>query len=410
MKTKTSILSAIVFSLVVSLVLSCTPAATTTPTSPAPTTPAATTPSATAAPTIPSTAQPSVTSTPTVKPSVIPVKKITISLATAYVENHGTSLVAKDFAAELLKRTQGYDIEFKWYWAGSLGSNMEMLDLVKGGMVAMSGMAHGYYPSTFPLLMMTQLPYVTPNVDTRQLATVRLIEENPKLTEELTRQNIKMICPIVTEVNVMGLKKPAYKIEDLKGLKIRAGGNFSYCVQAWGGVPVTLNAEDCYEALQRGTVDGYLNFAFDAASLYRLPEVAKYTIDTGTGTYSMVEVVMNIDFFEGLPEPVKKAVEEAADAATRNSVSIREANTRKNMPGYLTSTAEFIIWSDAEKARAAEIGGKAAVEAWLSGAEKVVSRTEAQSTWDQLLSFVKELEPSSNYTDGFEMYLKEFKK
>ena len=54
-------------------------------------------------------------------------------------------------------------------------------------------------------------------------------------------------------------KKPVYKMEDLKGLKIRSYGFNARVAKMLGGVPVAMPQNSVYEALQKGVVDASLS-------------------------------------------------------------------------------------------------------------------------------------------------------
>ena len=51
-------------------------------------------------------------------------------------------------------------------------------------------------------------------------------------------------------------RKAVNKLEDLKGMKIRAGGVLTKVVAALGAVPVSMPMGDVYDAISRGVVRG----------------------------------------------------------------------------------------------------------------------------------------------------------
>ena len=69
--------------------------------------------------------------------------------------------------------------------------------------------------------------------------------------------------------------KPVSKIEDLKGVKVRATGNSVRYVELLGGSPVGLPITDVYDALARGIVDG-ISVAFEPLKPFKLAEVVKF--------------------------------------------------------------------------------------------------------------------------------------
>jgi len=51
------------------------------------------------------------------------------------------------------------------------------------------------------------------------------------------------------------LNNPINKLEELKGVKLRASGAFAPVVKTLGGVPVNISSDDLYTALERRVVD-----------------------------------------------------------------------------------------------------------------------------------------------------------
>ena len=76
-------------------------------------------------------------------------------------------------------------------------------------------------------------------------------------------------------------KKPVYKLEEVKGLKVRAGGGpHAKIIAALGAVPISMPAADAYTAVQRGTLDAYhINDA--VAPIFKVHEVTDYRPGNG---------------------------------------------------------------------------------------------------------------------------------
>ncbi len=106
-------------------------------------------------------------------------------------------------------------------------------------------------------------------------------------------------------------KKPIYKPEDLKGLKIRIPESESLriFVESFGGSAPTITFPELYSAVQTGVVDGFEVpvAVFMFAKLY---EVIKYASITNH-TWDMTFLLVNREWFAGLPEKYRKIVIEA---------------------------------------------------------------------------------------------------
>ena len=104
-------------------------------------------------------------------------------------ENHGDHFLSD----EIFKRTNG-KVKIEVYFGGTLGTAMEILNLVKGASVDMGSMTPGYFPSQFPLWTgPNNIPFVMKNLDTIIETAKRIPEEIPGVQEEFRAQNIKFL-------------------------------------------------------------------------------------------------------------------------------------------------------------------------------------------------------------------------
>ena len=84
--------------------------------------------------------------------------------------------------------------------------------------------------------------------------------------------------------NILSVK-PVRSVADLKGMRLRSGGSpFSRWATAMGANPVQMSANDQYEALSNGLLDGTMN-PLSALFGGRLEEVVKYVTDMPIGTF-----------------------------------------------------------------------------------------------------------------------------
>lgn len=127
--------------------------------------------------------------------------------------------------------------------------------------------------------------------------------------------------------NVWGSGDPVASLDDLAGLTIRqTSPEHGAMVEAVGGEAVTLTTEEVPPAIQRGVMDGLLTAALNAwsGSWYEFLDWA-YIIDAGiVPSY----ILVNQQAYEGLPDDLRTALDEAAAAATeRNNTRTTEAET-----------------------------------------------------------------------------------
>jgi len=101
--------------------------------------------------------------------------------------------------------------------------------------------------------------------------------------------------------------KPVKTLEDIKGMKIRAGGGtHSQIIAALNATQVSMPGADAYTAMQRGTLDA-IHFNDAAALIFKLHEVAKYRTSNGFNVLT-IEYCMSGDWFDALPADLQVVV------------------------------------------------------------------------------------------------------
>jgi len=107
--------------------------------------------------------------------------------------------------------------------------------------------------------------------------------------------------------------KPVYKVEDLKGLKVRTHGLTANILQKFGAAPTSIPGAEQYVALQRGTVDAtvYPVFVLDA---YKINEVVRYVILPSFISPPTTEIFINLKLWNSLTPDLQQAIESVADS------------------------------------------------------------------------------------------------
>jgi TRAP-type mannitol/chloroaromatic compound transport system substrate-binding protein len=132
-----------------------------------------------------------------------------------------------------------------------------------------------------------------------------------ELWQELyDKHNIKVLPPGIISMEIfMWTNKPVNKIEDFKGLKLRAMPFWGDILKEKGYSVVFLPAGEIIPAMQRGVLDAaeYSIPAFDITLGF--PDVAKYYVYPGLHQpSSMLEVIMNKNSYDKLPDDLKELV------------------------------------------------------------------------------------------------------
>lgn len=157
--------------------------------------------------------------------------------------------------------------------------------------------------------------------------------------------------------------KPVHKLEDIQGMKIRAGGGtHADIIAALGATQVNIPGADAYTAIQRGTLDA-IHFNDAAALTFRLNEVTKYRTTNGFNVLT-VEYCLSKDFFDELPADLQvvvnnwgrqMAIAEAVGFYDYGGmVNVATMNKQTGLETIKLSDAELARWKDAARGVEAE--------------------------------------------------------
>jgi TRAP-type C4-dicarboxylate transport system substrate-binding protein len=210
------------------------------------------------------------------------------------------------------EKTKGR-IKVNLYHGGVLGSSKAVLNDVKGGVYHVGLMMPAYYYDT-PIFKLTigEIPFAIPN---STVGTKVLNEFTDKHAKEIFDPlNLKNMGIFVTDVYAMFSTKPIRRIEDMKGTKLRATGKaWVQIAKDWGAVPVPMQTEDAYTALERGTLD-IMQYGPSSVMSWKYYEPAPYVTQLGAPTV-VVSMVMNKAFYDKLPADMKKLLDEELSPA-----------------------------------------------------------------------------------------------
>ncbi|TPE52112.1 TRAP transporter substrate-binding protein [Amaricoccus solimangrovi] len=140
---------------------------------------------------------------------------------------------------------------------------------------------------------------------------------------------------------IMSANSPLHVPDDFLGLKMRIQSSkiLEAQMEALGAVPQVMAFSEVYQALQTGVVDGTEN---PPSNMYtqRMNEVQKHATLSRHG-YLGYAVIVNADFWKGLPEDTRASLDKAMAEATVYANSIAEeenANALQAMMDAGTTT------------------------------------------------------------------------
>ncbi|NIO04828.1 MAG: C4-dicarboxylate ABC transporter substrate-binding protein [Proteobacteria bacterium] len=207
----------------------------------------------------------------------------------------------EEFCAEVEKRTNGR-VKIQYFAGGSLLKAPRIYEGVVTG-IADIGYSHiEYTPGRFPVTGACELPLSYPSAwVSSQVANDFYSTYAPKEWDK-----VKVLWMNTSNPSLIISKVPVRKLEDLKGLTIRAPGIVGYTVKALGGTPAPTPMMEVYDAMAKGVIDG-VNTPFETLKTFRFAEVVGYTTASWhTGNVYYFYMVMNKKSYEKLPPDIKE--------------------------------------------------------------------------------------------------------
>jgi TRAP-type transport system periplasmic protein len=270
--------------------------------------------------------------------------KLTFSIF--FPPSHGQTLAAMDWAKEIEKRTNG-KVQITVFPGGTLTKAPQCYSGVVEGISDLGFSLFAYTRGRFPVMAAVDLPMGYPN---GRVAS-HVAQEFAKTFNPKELQDVKVLYLHAHGPGLLHTKKPVKKLEDLKGMKIRATGLSAKVVEALGGVPVAMPQGGTYEALQKGVVEGTFG-PMEVLKGWKQAEVIKYTTECyGVGYTTTFFIVMNLNKWNALPYDVKKVFDEVSEKYVDVHGNVWDATDVEGRKYTLSLGNEIIPLSEQENAR-----------------------------------------------------------
>jgi TRAP-type C4-dicarboxylate transport system substrate-binding protein len=270
--------------------------------------------------------------------------KLTFSIF--FPPTHGQAKAAIDWAEEVEKRSGG-QVEITPFTGGTLTKAPQCYDGVVKGISDLGFSLFAYTRGRFPVMAAVDLPMGYAN---GKVAS-HVAHEFAKALGPKELGDVKVLYLHAHGPGLLHTKSPVRRLEDLKGMKIRATGLSAKVVEALGGVPVAMPQGGTYEALQKGVVEGTFG-PMEVLKGWKQGEVIKYTTECfSVGYTTTFFIVMNRQKWEGLPSDVKRVMEELSERWVGVHGMVWDSTDKEGRAYTLSLGNEIISLSQEESAR-----------------------------------------------------------
>ena len=256
------------------------------------------------------------------------------------------------WADELKSRSSG-QLNVKFFWSQSLVKAKATMKAVGSGLADMGTILGVYNPAEFPIWNFSNTPFLISDAWVGMRTWHELRNSRPELNAESGKQKIKILFNNTTgPVQLLMAKKPVTSAADLKGVKIRATGGWTTLFKNLGASPVKIGFGELYAALDRGTIDGTINYTPYVKS-YKHYEVASHLLEANMGQLLGYGGAINSKLFKSMDKNLQdilvKTSDEYMDVYAKNYISDSVAAKKAMMAGIDGKKVMFHSLSAAER-------------------------------------------------------------
>lgn len=228
-------------------------------------------------------------------------KTINLTYSNFFPPTHFNGQLGASWAKEIEKRTDG-KVKITYFPGGSLLKGPAICDGVIKGVTDIGMSCFAYTRGRFPAMEALDLPMgYTSGYAATMTANDFLKKFEPK---ELGK--VKILYIHAHGPGLLHTKTVVYKLEDMKGKKIRATGLSAKVVSSLGAAPVGMPQGGTYEALQKGVVEGTFS-PMEVLKGWKQGEVVKSTTECfSIGYTTAMYVAMNKKKWDALPADIQK--------------------------------------------------------------------------------------------------------
>ncbi len=274
------------------------------------------------------------------------VAPIKLTFSIFFPPTHGQTKAAADWAKEIEKKSKGR-VQITIFPGGTLTKAPQCYSGVVNGISDLGFSLFAYTRGRFPVMAAVDLPMGYPSGEVAS----KVAYEFEKAFKPKELNDVKVLYLHAHGPGLLHTKKPVRKLEDLKGMKIRATGLSAKVVKALGGIPVAMSQGGTYEALQKGVVEGTFG-PMEVLKGWKQAEVIKYTTECySVGYTTTFFVVMNLDKWNALPSDIKKIFEQVSAKYVDIHGKVWDSTDKEGRKYTLSLGNKIISLSDEESAR-----------------------------------------------------------
>ncbi len=227
---------------------------------------------------------------------------------------------------DYVKRASNGRMEIQIFPDGQVVPTLELFEAVGKGVLEMGHSLPAYEAGKVQVAALGYgLPYSLDNFNQLSIFYYKLGFVDI-MREQFAKYNVYFLGPTMSHHVTFLTKKPIRKVEDFKGLKLRATGLTADVFTKAGASCVFLSGPEIYPSLEKGVIDGTCWGAEGAMYSLGYHEVTKYDLTPHPQRAAALEVFVNQDKWKALPDDLKAILEGGLQVFSITDGNINEYN------------------------------------------------------------------------------------
>lgn len=237
-------------------------------------------------------------------------ESITLRYAYFAPENSFPGVQMQEWKDQIEERTDG-KVDVELFAGGTLLTLGDIYDGVSSGVAEVGLDTPAADQSRFPFSSVTSLPVGAKTSAAASKAFLALLlEYEPKEFDDY-----EIITAFTTEPAYLQTQNPIRSVADGKGMEIRGSAALAPTLRRLGITSINLGMAEVAQSLQTSVITGYAS-SREVMEDFGLAEQISYVTNYPLGTSSNLVAVMDKSEFEGLPDDVKKIIEDLREEMT----------------------------------------------------------------------------------------------
>lgn len=237
--------------------------------------------------------------------------EVELTLVTSAIDGTPNAAV-QDAYLDLVEERSDGRIVFERTEAYSLCNAQEIVDCVRDGRADIGVTIPDYTPQYFPSTSVVSIPFIGQNWQAIMQSLYDLHVDNADAKAMMESNGLHHLSTWPVGRVLIGSHEEITEPSQLDGMSLRVSGPLGQQLfEGAGANIVALPANEAYEGVERGVVDG-VAAGMDFPVNYKLMELLPYWTDPGLGEYSSFGMWLSADAYDALPDDLKTVVDEAA--------------------------------------------------------------------------------------------------